>query len=234
MKSFYDSGDICPIRAEISTHEHWENVFILLFVWLVVIDFRQNNFHILPNFWDFWAKMSFFRYIFNQKRKIFIKHCLSRVPKHHLYQRCVSILQTICVNGVLEHGGDVLQTKNGVEQAYNTWNTVIANGNYINGSLFDKNMKFCILVINDLTNDISYDVKLKKSKNCYFWGKIVKILWKNREKLEIICSIHISWYIGIKFCTVVVHILNKDVSYDSKLNKSKNLSFWGKIFKFCD
>ena len=31
--------------------------------------------------------------------------------------------------------------------------------NYINGKLFDKNMKFCILVhvVHDLTNDISYD-----------------------------------------------------------------------------
>ena len=45
---------------------------------------------------------------------------------------------------------------------------------------------------------------------------------KNREKLENICSIHICWYIGIKFCPVVVHILNKDISYASKLSESKN------------
>ena len=31
--------------------------------------------YIMPNFGDFGAKMSFFRYIINQKRKIFIKHC---------------------------------------------------------------------------------------------------------------------------------------------------------------
>ena len=99
--------------------------------------------------------------------------------------------------------------------------------NYINGKIFDENMKFCILVIHDLTNDISYDAKLKRSKNCYFGGKIVKILWKNRKKLENICIIHICSYIGIKFCTVVVHILNKDIIYGSKLNESKNLSFWG-------
>ena len=92
QKSFYDSAHICPIRAEISNYEYWENVLILLFVWLAVIGFRQNYFHISPNFGDFWAKMSFFRYIINQKRKIFIKHCPSpRVPKHHLYQRCASI-----------------------------------------------------------------------------------------------------------------------------------------------
>ena len=48
--------------------------------------------------------------------------------------------------------------------------------NYINGKLFDKNMKFCILMVHDLTNDISYDAKLNRCKNCYFGGKIVKIL----------------------------------------------------------
>ena len=50
--------------------------------------------------------------------------------------------------------------------------------NYINGKLFDKNMKFGILVVHDVTNDITYDAKLKRSKNFYFMGKIVKILWK--------------------------------------------------------
>ena len=50
--------------------------------------------------------------------------------------------------------------------------------NYINGNLFDKNMKFCVLVVHDLINGISYDAKLNRSKNCYFGGKIVKILYK--------------------------------------------------------
>ena len=52
-----------------------------------------------------------------------------------------------------------------------------------------------------------------------FWGKIVKIMRKNRDKFENICSIYISVYIGIKFCIVVVHILNKNIRYDTKLNK---------------
>ena len=98
-------------------------------------------------------------------------------------------------------------------------------------------MKFCIVVIHGLTNDISYDVELNRSKNCFFFwggGGIVKILCKNREKWENICSIHICWYIGIKLCTIVVHILNKDIIYYTKLKKSKNLPFWGKIFKFRD
>ena len=90
-------------------------------------------------------------------------------------------------------------------------------------NFFEKKIKFCILVVHDLTNDISYDTKLKRSKKCYFWGEIVKILWKkNRKKLENIFSIHVCRYIGIKFCTVVVHILNNGIRYDSKLNESKN------------
>ena len=36
----------------------------------------------------------------------------------------------------------------------------------------------------------------------------------------------------MKFCTVVVHILIKDISYDIRLNQSKISPFWGKIFKF--
>ena len=70
-------------------------------------------------------------------------------------------------------------------------------------------MKFCILVVHDLTNDISYNAKLNRSKNYYFLGKIENILWKIVKKLENIWSIHICWYIGIKFCTVIGHILNK-------------------------
>ena len=31
-----------------------------------------------------------------------------------------------------------------------------------------------MLLVHDLTNDISYDAKLNRSKNRYFWGKIVK------------------------------------------------------------
>ena len=46
------------------------------------------------------------------------------------------------------------------------------------------------------------------------------------KKWENICSVHICWYIGIKFCTVVyvVHILN--ISNNTKLYKSK-ISHYG-------
>ena len=44
QKICYDSTDMCPIWTEVSTHKHWGNVFILLFVGLVVIGCRQNYF----------------------------------------------------------------------------------------------------------------------------------------------------------------------------------------------
>ena len=56
-------------------------------------------------------------------------------------------------------GADVLQTKYGGGSAYHTTEPT---ENLINGKLFDKNMKFCIFVVHDLTNDISYDAKLNK------------------------------------------------------------------------
>ena len=34
--------------------------------------------------------------------------------------------------------------------------------NYVNRPLSDKNMKFCIVVVYDLTNDISYNAKLNR------------------------------------------------------------------------
>ena len=67
--------EMCPIRAEISTHKHLGICIYLLFVLLAVIGFRQKYFYILPNFGDVGAKMSFFHYIINQKQNNFIKHC---------------------------------------------------------------------------------------------------------------------------------------------------------------
>ena len=70
-------------------------------------------------------------------------------------------------------------------------------------------------------NVSSHNSKQNRSQNLLFWGKIVQILCKNHKKSENISWIHICWYIGMKFCTVVVHILIKDISYDIRLNKSK-------------
>ena len=105
--------------------------------------------------------------------------------------------------------------------------------NYVNRQLSNKSMKFCIVVYHDLTNDFSHNSKQNRSQNSLVLCKIVQILCKNREKWENISRIHICWYIGMKVCTVVVHILIKDISFDIRLmNKSKISQFWGKIFKF--
>ena len=39
--------------------------------------------------------------------------------------------------------------------------------NYVNRPLSDKSMKFGIEVVHDLTNDISFNVKLNRSNICY-------------------------------------------------------------------
>ena len=54
--------------------------------------------------------------------------------------------------------------------------------NYIR-SLFDKSIRYCIVLVHDLTNDISYDAKLNGSKICYLrvkYQKKNKIMCKNR------------------------------------------------------
>ena len=43
--------------------------------------------------------------------------------------------------------------------------------NYVNRPLSYKSMKFGIMVVHDLTNDISYNAKLNRSKICYFGVK---------------------------------------------------------------
>ena len=88
--------------------------------------FQTKFFHISPNFGDFGAKMSFFRYIINQKRKIFIKHCpppCSNTPL--ISEMCIYITNNLCKWGLGTRGGDnVLQAKNGGGPASGTWNTV--------------------------------------------------------------------------------------------------------------
>ena len=43
--------------------------------------------------------------------------------------------------------------------------------NYVNRPLSDRNMKFGIIVVHDLTSDISYNAKLNRSKMSYFGVK---------------------------------------------------------------
>ena len=46
--------------------------------------------------------------------------------------------------------------------AYNTQNTLQPMENYVNRPLSDKSMTFGIMVVHDLTNDISYNAKLNR------------------------------------------------------------------------
>ena len=90
---------------------------------------------------------------------------------------CIYITNNLCKWGLGTRGGTMfyrLKMGEGLFPAHEI--PLWPMENYINGKLFDKNMKFYIMVVHDLTNDISYDSKLDRSKNCYFWGKIVKIL----------------------------------------------------------
>ena len=43
--------------------------------------------------------------------------------------------------------------------------------NYVNRQLSDKSMKIGIILVHDLTNDISYNAKLNRSKICNFFVK---------------------------------------------------------------
>ena len=45
-RSVVITQEMCPIRTEISTHKHLGKCIYLLFVYLVVISFRQNYFYI--------------------------------------------------------------------------------------------------------------------------------------------------------------------------------------------
>ena len=59
---------------------------------------------------------------------------------------------------------------------------VITNGKLHQSLTFDKSMKFCIVVVHGLTNDISYVVKLNRSKILIFLGENSKnSVQKSRE-----------------------------------------------------
>ena len=106
QKSCYGIGYICPIRAEISTYEHWENVFILIFVWLVVIGFRQNHIYIVPNFRDLGAKMSFFSLYNQPKTEKIYKTLFPRCSKTPLIsEMCIYITHNLCKWGFGTPGG---------------------------------------------------------------------------------------------------------------------------------
>ena len=88
QKICYDKAGNLPNKGRNFNTQTWGKIVYFLFVWLVGIGFRQNFFHVLNNFGDFGAKMSFFHYIINQKRNNFIKHCFPPPP---VYQEAADI-----------------------------------------------------------------------------------------------------------------------------------------------
>ena len=80
---------IGPIRTEISSYKMRKKLFIFQIVRFNGICIWQNYFYILPNFGDFGAKTSLFRYFINQKRNNFIKHCsppcINKPPISEMY-----------------------------------------------------------------------------------------------------------------------------------------------------
>ena len=82
--------------------------------------FRQNYFHISPNFGDFGAKMSFFP-LYNQPKTeniyktLFPPPC-SKTPL--ISEMCIYITNNLCKWGLGTRGDNVLQTKNGGGPAF--------------------------------------------------------------------------------------------------------------------
>ena len=80
---------IGPIGTEISPYKITKKMFIFQIVRFNGIRIWQNYFCKLPNFGDFWAKTSLFRYLINQKRNNFIKHCsppcINKPPISEMY-----------------------------------------------------------------------------------------------------------------------------------------------------
>ena len=108
--------------------------------------------------------MSFFHYIINQKRNNFKKHC-SPVYQEAADSRDVYLYKTFAVQvGSWYTGGTMFyrQKLKGVS-TYNTQNTLYPMKNYVNRQLSYKSMTFGIMVVHDLTNDMSYNAILNRS-----------------------------------------------------------------------
>ena len=110
QKICYDKAGNLPNKGRNFNTQTWGKIVYFLFVWLVGIGFRQNFFRVLPNFWRFWAKMSFFHYIINQNRNNFIKHCSPPCTKKPLISRDVYLYKkfAVQVGSWYTGGNDVL------------------------------------------------------------------------------------------------------------------------------
>ena len=97
---------IGPIRAEISPYKIRKKVVYSWIFRFNGIGIWQNYFCILSNFGDFGAKTSLFRYLINQKRNNFIKHCSPPcINKPLISEMCIYIRHNLYKWGLDTRGG---------------------------------------------------------------------------------------------------------------------------------
>ena len=97
---------IGPIRTEISPYKIRKKLFIFQIVRFNSICIWQNYFCILPNFGDFGAKTSLFRYLINKKRNNFIKHCSPPcINKPPISEMCIYMRHNLYKWGLDTRGG---------------------------------------------------------------------------------------------------------------------------------
>ena len=77
LKIYYDNTGNVPYKGRNFNTQIFGKMYFKIFVICMISRhwFQTKWLHILPNFGDFGAKMSFFHYIVTQKRNNFIKHC---------------------------------------------------------------------------------------------------------------------------------------------------------------
>ena len=120
---------IGPIRTEISPYKIRKKLFIFQIVRYNGICIWQNYFCILPNFGDFRAKTSLFRYLINQKRNNFIKHCSPQcINKPPISEMCIYMRHNLYKWGLYTRGGEQCSTaKNGGRVSLQHMKYVITN-----------------------------------------------------------------------------------------------------------
>ena len=113
---------IGPKRTEISPYKIRKKLFIFQIVRFNGICIWQKYFCILPNFGDFGAKTSLFRYLINQKRNNFIKHCSPPcINKPPISRMCIYMRHNLYKWDLDTRGGTMFYSqKMGVGSAYNT------------------------------------------------------------------------------------------------------------------
>ena len=113
---------IGPIRTENSLYKIRKKLFIFKIFRFNGIGIWQNYFCILSNFGDFGAKTSLFRYLINQKRNNFIKHCSPPcINKPHISEMYIYIRHNLYKWGLDTLGGTMFfRQKLGGGSANNT------------------------------------------------------------------------------------------------------------------